>query len=646
MNRKSDKVKRPKDGKITRVLIVARISTDKQDPRSLEDQEAYCRKEVKDQYEGQISFEVIQSVGSGEHLDRKELDELKDAIESGKIDVVITEDLGRICRRNRALDFCELCEDEGTRLIAINDRVDTNEAAWRDAAMMATWHHERSNRDTSERIKRSLSNRFDLGQLMESMIFGYVVPDGATNDSQVYKDSTAEPIIIELFRRLEEGANYSEIADWLNQHNVPLGPYCKAKRWSCGIVSRFVHNRLLKGERVRNRLYAKRHNKSGRHRAVKAPAEMLRIRKCTHLAYFEPAYYDHVIAMLDARNAKYRREKPGKPDERTGVARSRTAWPGQHIRCGVCGRQMYWTKCGDRKAMICSGAQNYQCWNSLILAAQVCIAKVNECVLRELRLIPDFDRLLTDAVAQILKTAPEDRLLRRKELERQLKAAQGELDNIVEAVAKGFTGPTFLERAQSLQTQIDELNYQIGLTEKAPNENLAVPTQDEVVALLEEIFSQTLADDQDAIRLLRRLIPRMYLLPYRCCDDKGVECRVHLTINLSPLLGVADGLPGVDQIVTRELIVDAFDPPQKVKYLEAVITQRSLGLTERQIAAAIGITQPAVQHTLKLARRMRELGTSEPYFPLLEVPTVGKSKFRRHLHVRFKFEPLDGFPMI
>ncbi len=105
MNRKSDNVYRPKDCKVTRVLIVARISTDKQDPRSLEDQEAYCQNEVKQEYEGQITFEVIKSVGSGEHLDRKELDELTDAIESGMIDVVISEDLGRICRRNRALDF-------------------------------------------------------------------------------------------------------------------------------------------------------------------------------------------------------------------------------------------------------------------------------------------------------------------------------------------------------------------------------------------------------------------------------------------------------------------------------------------------------------------------------------------------------------
>ncbi len=59
--------------------------------------------------------------GSGERVDRLELIQLEEMIESGKYDMVVAEDLARICRRTRVMDICELCEDLGTRLIAFND---------------------------------------------------------------------------------------------------------------------------------------------------------------------------------------------------------------------------------------------------------------------------------------------------------------------------------------------------------------------------------------------------------------------------------------------------------------------------------------------------------------------------------------------
>src|SRR5260370_6681646 len=114
-----------KNGLELLVLIICRISTTHQDPRSLADQAALCEQHVRTRYSGQIRFTRIQGQGSGEALDRQDLADAEAAVESGAYDLVIVEDLGRICRRNRAIDFCELCEDAGTRLIAINDSIDT-----------------------------------------------------------------------------------------------------------------------------------------------------------------------------------------------------------------------------------------------------------------------------------------------------------------------------------------------------------------------------------------------------------------------------------------------------------------------------------------------------------------------------------------
>ncbi len=62
-------------------------------------------------------LEMIAGRGRGESLEREEARRAQDAVESGRLDLVIAEDLGRIFRRVHAQLFCELCEDYETRLI-------------------------------------------------------------------------------------------------------------------------------------------------------------------------------------------------------------------------------------------------------------------------------------------------------------------------------------------------------------------------------------------------------------------------------------------------------------------------------------------------------------------------------------------------
>lgn len=634
----------PQNGKSFKVLIVARISTDQQDPRSLADQIAQCQEEVARQYPGAVVYTIMQSQGSGEHLDRKELEELKDLIDSREFDLVIVEDLARICRRNRALDFCEQCQDCETRLVAINDHVDTDEEGWEDAATMACWHHARSNRDTSKRIKRSLNNRFDQGQLIERPIYGYIVPVGARNDSEVRKDTAAEPIIREIFRRLEDGAGYSEVGDWLNQQQIPTGPYCRNKQWNCASVSRFVHSRILRGERSRNRLFSKRNNKTGRHLSRKAPASMLRLRKCVHLAFFDAVYYDHVIRVLDERNAKYRRAKDGKPDGRAGVARSRSSFPGQHIACGICGRQLYWTRCGLITGFLCSGAQNYTCWNSLLLAAEPCLNKIINAVTAEIRSIPDFDEILGAAVARQRAAEPDDRIKRQKELERRLQTAEAGVSNVVRGIESAPTSSALIQRLTELEGQVAELQYELSLLKEVRVQNDAPPTLNELSGMVDALFGSLITDDPEAGRILRRLIPVMYVLPYRCCDGKSTEARLHLTINLAALLGTMPVEGPTLEVVTRHLVIDLFDPPQRVTFRQAV-KELAPHHKERDIAASLGIKQATVQHAKRLDCTMEELGLDDPYVRLTEPLPKGKSRMRRHFHVRYNFHPLDGFPL-
>jgi len=122
---------RARDGMVLRVLIVARIGTIRQDVRSLDDQVAVSKQYVDKGYAGPVDYIVITGQGGCERLDRKELHDAEALIDAGALDLVIVADLARLCRRNRAVDICELCEDRDTRLIAINDNLDTAGPDWR-----------------------------------------------------------------------------------------------------------------------------------------------------------------------------------------------------------------------------------------------------------------------------------------------------------------------------------------------------------------------------------------------------------------------------------------------------------------------------------------------------------------------------------
>ncbi len=141
---------KPRDGRTLKVIRVARVSTDAQDSRSLDDQRARIQTYVESLHCGEVEFIDIASQGSSGQLAREELLELERRIESGSFDLVIAEDLSRICRRRRAFDFCEICIDYDTRLIAINDHIDTAASDCWESAVFATWQHQRSNCDVAD----------------------------------------------------------------------------------------------------------------------------------------------------------------------------------------------------------------------------------------------------------------------------------------------------------------------------------------------------------------------------------------------------------------------------------------------------------------------------------------------------------------
>jgi DNA invertase Pin-like site-specific DNA recombinase len=633
----------PRRGGILRVLIVARISTVHQDVRSLADQIGYCKAYVAARYGGPVEYLIVQGQGSGEHLDRQDLADTEELIESRTLDLVIVEDLGRICRRNRALDICEMAQDADTRLIAINDYIDTAQPNWRLNAFFASFKHEMSNADTAARIRRSLRERFKDGGVIQFTIYGYIKPEGAKSDADLRKDPEAESVYDAVFTRLEEGASFLEVADWLNGQNVKPGPYARSDRWDGRMLARVVFNQILKGLRIRNDRMSKRVNDDGHRKSIKAPPAERLERLCPHLAFIDPDRSDRVIAKLMKRSENYKRSSRTGVDVRQNVPRRHTAWPGQHAVCGCCGRLFYWGGHGQAAHMMCAGARDWKCWNTCSFDGVAGVERIGRAILERIERLPEFDeefrgRIEARAAALRDGTSADERRLREEEVEVIKQIERG-----TDAIVKMGHSDALEARVRSLETRLVEIRSERAELKLRRAEIPALPPLESLKQRARDALGSLSANDREFGRLMRTLVSQLRVYPFRAIDTGRVVARALVTLDLATLLPKNLEL-AADSVLRQTFWVHLHDLPQYIALRESVAELRAGGLTEREVGARLGIHQPVVQRAMKLHRLMQARGTTDAYEPLT-IPPDDNPKFRLHKHPRYRYEPLPGFPV-
>jgi len=629
-----------RNGHTLKVLGIARISTVHQNALSLDDQEQLYRKWLTQNTDLPYELTMITGRGSGENIDRKEYLQALDSIENGNYDLAITEDLARIARRVHSQLFVELCEDNLTRFVAINDHIDSSNGTWRLNAGFASMRHEMYNADTSKRIRRSLRNRFENGGVLGVQVFGIIKPPGSKKDSELKKDPDAQPIYDEMFRLLENDASYSEVADWLNVTKVKLPPHARSKKWTCSLVTQLIHNPILKGLRVRNRKISKRINKSGRHKSVLAPPEELLVRHCPHLAFIEPAKYDLLIKKLDEKNAKYRRKGTAGIDPRKNVSRKRTIWPGQHIDCKVCGRLLVYGAHGQKNSLVCSGAVKYKCWNSTSINATKAGNKIITAIEKEISSLKDFDKNLLKEIEKELNNSKSNNSQRQRKLQTQQDANNKQIKNILAAIRDIGHSESLLADLKTLEATKAQLAYELSSILTTSSSIPKMPSMEEIKTMVLKNMQSLAKNSQEFGRLLRQLIARIVVLPFQHCDGGSPVLRAYFELNLASLYPHIPGMESLSAALRKTMVVDLFDPPQREAFRTEATALIASGMNQREAAKILGITSTAVQRAQALDKKMKELGITDPYIQLTKPPPEN-TKLRRHKHPRYKFDPIE-----
>lgn len=634
----------PRDGRTLRLLIPVRVSDlTKQDERSLDDQRAKMEAWIRENTDYPFELDVLEGSGSGECLEREQYLQLIEKVDSGSYDGVISEDLGRIVRRIHAHLFCERCVDRDTRLIALNDHVDTARDGWQDSSIFSAWHHERSNRDTSDRIKRTHRNRFMGGGCLRHAVYGWVKPPGAKNDSQLGKDPNAEPIYREWFRLLDEDdANFADVARMLNARAVPVTRWKGgAAAWDGKMVARHTFNPLLKGVRERNRRKSKRVNSTGRYRSIKAEPMELLVRNVPHLAFFDAAYFDRVVAKVRARNAVYRRTADPAADPCRNRPRKHTRYPGRISVCGVCGRPFVWGGHGRTDHLMCSGARLHRCWNGSTFDGPLAAGRIAAAVVDRVRQLPDFDLAFGQVLAEEHRSLSAGRDVALAELRGQLAGVERGIANLIAFARDGKHSAGLREELERLEDQKVRFSAELSRIEALPCQMVRLPPAGEIQSLVYEALEGLAIGSTEFGAVMRKLVPQVVLFPYRLLDSPAMVLRARLRLHLTALLPERQTARVLQRPMEQILWVDLFDPPQREAFRARVVAGRTAGRTEQQIAAECGITVTAAQRAATLQRKMSELGTVDAYEPVLAAPQDG-GRIRRHRHGDYRFEPLPG----
>ncbi len=476
---------------------------------------------------------------------------------------------------------------------------------------------------------------------MQCEIFGYIKPPICKDENDLKRDPAAEAIYDQWFKKLEEGASYSEVADWLNDSGIKPGPYSRRQTWDCAMVARVTHNPILKGLRLRNRMITRKHHQSGHRISVKARPEDLKTRFCAHLIFIEPGRYDRVIQKLSLRNSRFKRHTVDGADPLQNRPKKRTIWPGQHAVCGICGRPMVYGGHGQKGHLVCRGNKEYVCWNGVSADG----LKASESILRAMMVcietLPGFDAQFRRQVQEHIENLTISRATKETQLNQMHHELVRKRNNLLAALEEYGPSPSLKDRLAELDRQETALVVQREQLISTRPADVKIPSISKIKEIVNDRFGALDRRTAEFGRLMQGLLSSVKLFSYVLCDGGHPVLRAHINLNLVALVPASNKNDGHGEKLQQPIIVDLFDVPQRESFRQQIMTLTAQGLRQRDIAAQLGITQPAVQRAVALDKTMHERGLDDPYILLAE-PPASNGRMRAHKHARFRFQPLGS----
>lgn len=612
----------PKSGDTLRVIALGRISTVHQDVENIAASYRYIESYLGRIYQGPLDITFLGEQASGMRTDRATIRQAEDTIATGGVDLVIAEDLSRIYRNPRhQYNFVQDAVDAGTRVILIGDNLDTADENWEVTMGAAALRHGLHIPDTRRRVRRTATHAFHQGGMVQKVRFGYrklsreeaALGVFGPKGLRIAKVSDATAIIVDLSRRVIAGESYATLADVLNERGIAPGPYVTSGRWTSRVLAELLSDPILVGLRTFRDTLCEPVFRTGRHRTIKSDApETARYPELAHLSETE---FANLQAAIAAR--KRGRQKPGEhAAPRRGIARSRTFWPGQALRCGICG-QLFHLAGSTLRCSQSSTRSGRRCWNRVQIRTTIARRRIVEWLLTVIEQTPDRRRYLTDKFLEFSRLltsrmdAADSALLRKRE------ALQKQAEHLTSAIAQGGRLAALVQRLQEVDAELKSLGTSTSRQRRRTRSASPAPETD-----LRPLIERLLEQSYPFADWLRRLTPEFTVHPAQAWDTPQIRAIGRFSFRWDQLTTFATERPSDSESTWVELPL--FEESKPIRLLPEYLTLRSEhpDWSFRQIAQRLDTNVMTVKRASDYARLMQAAGTNRPYSILRQAPAA------------------------
>jgi site-specific DNA recombinase len=652
--RKSNEELVPRNGHTLCVLVGARISgCANQKEISLDDQVDNSKEFVCNIYIAPVDYTVISTVGKGEALDRPELERFEAAYRSGKFDLAVYDEISRLIRGVEAKRFLGIGVDHGTRSICLAEDIDTADDTWEEDVINACGENVAAQNRTSHRIKTRLMHRFRRSAGPTGRpISGYIIPEGAKTYLEWLKDETATPIVLEAIDSIlnrpdrAKPANCSAVARFFNNVGFAVGPYARRAIWNGQMAHRFLSNPLLKGIARRGVRHSVKNFESGRRKPQKNPAGP-KFFDVPHLAHVDPERFDLLQDDLKQSNARFRRPTVNGRDSRLHIRRKQTRLPGQLACCWYCGREYVWGGNGISENLMCSGAREWRCWNSIGFNGPLAARKLADFVFNSLQQLQGVNDQFAELVHRAQRVGKEGLPAKWEAWRRRKAKHEIAKRNVQDALREFGARPLIKEQLDALEAEERQLALEKFQHERHEEKQLSLPPSVGALSdMMNEEFSRLSIESYEFADRMRSLISNFSVHLIRLVDGGRLFSRAKVTVNLGGTFPDVNLVPELHALVTKEVTIDLWDQPAQREQIrvESVQLAASGGLTRKQIGQR---TTPqasgtAVIKALALNAKMTSMGLSSPWQVVYEPPS-DMPKLRRHKNAEYQFVPLEDY---
>ena len=488
-------------------------------------------------------------------------------------------------------------------------------------------------------------NRFKkLGLASGRPIAGYIVPEGAKTYGEWRKVETATAVIQAGKKILQTEFDYSCVANYFNEQRFAVGSHCRRPSWDGKMVRRFYGNPLLKGKPQRGFNHTIKIHGTGHRVSVKNPKGPTYY-DAPHLAHMSEEEFDELQKLLAAAHAHHGRPKLNGVDPLLGRSRKHSQFPGLHSRCYYCGCHYVWGGNGITESLMCSNSREWHCWHTICFSGPVLSEKLVAAICSELPRLDEFDQQFAALVATAETAVASQSADSWAQLRHDEDVLAKEKANLMDTIKQFGPRPMVAEAVKALETEEGKLLLRRHKLERRHEERLKLPGSPSALrGMLEEEFRRLTIESPAFGNLMRSLVPEIYVYAVRLCDGGHLLPRAKIRLNLAGTFPDVNLVPGLGDLMTQDLTLDLFDPPQRERIREAAVGLAAGGLGPKAIAQAIAEkpTSTAVQNALALQGKMISLGLDSPYVMVFE-PPADYPKLRRHKNARYQFKPRDGY---